>query len=243
MRCPNCGSQVPDTARACGHCGQWLAAGPAGPPPAATPPKRGVPGWAWGLVGGVVVAVVAGVLLITGVINLPSRPAAVPPATPVPAPVSTVPPFPTLSVDTPTVVAIEPTHTSTARPTATPSRVAPATPTATTTPTLAPSTSQPASPTAEAPVSAGPLDFPEPTRLDAWEPAQGGYRATIIVHIEGGAPPFAVYHDLDRFETAERDYPLVFITGGCTIIRTITVESADGQRVSHDYYIRSPWCD
>ncbi len=28
MRCPHCGSQVPDTARACGHCGQWLDAAP-----------------------------------------------------------------------------------------------------------------------------------------------------------------------------------------------------------------------
>jgi hypothetical protein len=66
---------------------------------------------------------------------------------------------------------------------------------------------------------------------------------TIILRISGGAPPFTVYHDMDAFTAQERDYPLVFIAGGCTIIHSITVESADGQSVSHDYFIRSPWCD
>lgn len=97
--------------------------------------------------------------------------------------------------------------------------------------------------TAGAPVSAGPLNFSEPTQLDAWESADGGYRATIIVHISGGAPPFTIYHDLERFETEERDYSLVFTFSGCVIVKTIAVESADGQSVSHDYWIRAPWCD
>ena len=78
-RCPNCGQAVPATARACGHCGQWLAAGPAAPPPAAAPPKRGVPGWVWGLIGVAVVVAVAGALLGTAVIDLASRQAAPPP--------------------------------------------------------------------------------------------------------------------------------------------------------------------
>ena len=116
---------------------------------------------------------------------------------------------------------------STASATATPPPGATATPTA----------------TAESPVSAGPLDFPEPTRLDAWEPAEGGHEATIILHISGGAPPFTTYHDMDVFVTEKREYPLVFTASGCSIIHSITVESADGQSVSHDYFIRSPWCD
>jgi serine/threonine-protein kinase len=116
---------------------------------------------------------------------------------------------------------------STASATATPPPGATATPTA----------------TAESPVSAGPLDFPEPTRLDAWEPAEGDHEATIILHISGGAPPFTIYHDMTVFTTEEREYPLVFTASGCSIIHSITVESADGQSVSHDYFIRSPWCD
>jgi hypothetical protein len=97
--------------------------------------------------------------------------------------------------------------------------------------------------TTAAPASAGPLDFTEPTWLDAWERANGGYQATIIVHISGGAPPFTVHHDTDTFVTDQRDYPLVFKVEKCTIVKTISVESADGQQVSHDYYIRAPWCD
>jgi serine/threonine protein kinase len=97
----------------------------------------------------------------------------------------------------------------------------------------------------EAAVSTGPLDFPVPQYLDAWETAEGGYRATIVVRIGGGAPPFTVYHDsaVVGSEVQERDYLLIFQAAGCTIVHSITVESADGQRASHDYYIRSPWCD
>jgi hypothetical protein len=98
--------------------------------------------------------------------------------------------------------------------------------------------------TSEAPVSEGPLDFPRPTQLDAWEGVEDGHRVTIVVHITGGAPPFTIYHDGVEIETTqERDYPLVFTVGGCTLTHTITVESADGQSVSHDYFIRGPWCD
>jgi hypothetical protein len=95
----------------------------------------------------------------------------------------------------------------------------------------------------EPPTSAGPLDFPEPTTLDAWERVNGGYEATIIVRISGGAPPFTIHHDIDTFVTNERNYPLIFRAEKCAIVKTIVVESADGQRASHDYYIRAPWCD
>ncbi|MGQ9687123.1 MAG: hypothetical protein ACUVT2_12575, partial [Thiobacillaceae bacterium] len=93
--------------------------------------------------------------------------------------------------------------------------------------------------------SAGPLSFPEPTRLDAWRDVGGGnYECTIIVHISGGGPPFKVYHDsvVSTSGTDQRDYPLVFTAAGCSIVHTITVESADGQRYADDYYIPSPWC-
>jgi serine/threonine protein kinase len=96
---------------------------------------------------------------------------------------------------------------------------------------------------AEVPPSAGPLDFPKPEKLDGWEPVEGGHLATIIVHISGGAPPFTVHHDVDVFVTMERDCPIVFRVGGCSIIHSITVESADGQSVTRAYYIRAPGCD
>jgi len=97
--------------------------------------------------------------------------------------------------------------------------------------------------TAETPAGGGPLDFPVPAHLDTWEGVEGAHRATLTVHISGGVPPFIVHHDLDTFITSERSYILVFTAHGCTIVHTITVESADGQEVSHGYYIEAPWCD
>ena len=67
--------------------------------------------------------------------------------------------------------------------------------------------------------------------------------ATVVVHISGGAPPFVIHHDTDVFVTDKRDYPIEFHVGGCAIIHSITVESADWQSVTHDYYIRAPGCD
>jgi hypothetical protein len=133
---------------------------------------------------------------------------------------------------------------STASATATPAAGEP-TPTATAeepTPTAAAREPTPTA-TVGTPVSTGPLNFPEPTQLDAWRPTEGGYEVTIILYISGGAPPFTIYHDVDVFTTEERAYHLVFITDGCTIIHAITVESADRQSISHDYFIRAPWCD
>lgn len=126
-------------------------------------------------------------------------------------------------------------------PTPEPATTAPeASPTATTSPTttIAPPPTSP-------PTSSGLLDFPVPTGMDGWQALpNGNYEVTIVLHIAGGAPPFTVQHDVDTFESSQRDYPLVFEHGGCSaIVHTIIVQSADGQSVSHDYWIQVPWCD
>jgi hypothetical protein len=92
--------------------------------------------------------------------------------------------------------------------------------------------------------SAGPLSFPEPTMLDHWQSlADGEHECTIIVRITGGVPPYTVHHDLSVFTTWETNPAIVFRARGCSgIVHTITVESADGQTVSHDYSIPPPWC-
>jgi len=94
------------------------------------------------------------------------------------------------------------------------------------------------------PTSAGPLDFSEPTMLDYWQPlADGEHECTITVRITGGARPYTVHHDLYVFTTWETDPAIIFKARGCIgIVHTITVESADGQTVSHDYWISPPWC-
>jgi hypothetical protein len=108
-----------------------------------------------------------------------------------------------------------------------------------------PSTPSTARPTPAPPVSTGPLDFAVPGRLDAWQPLDnGGYEATIILHITGGAPPYTIHHDLDVFVTEETDPAIVFEAQGCSaLVHTIIVESTDGQSVTHDYWIPVPWCD
>jgi hypothetical protein len=115
--------------------------------------------------------------------------------------------------------------------------VTPLTPTATITPT------ETATPTP--PISTGPLDFPAPTRLDHWQAlADSKYECQIILQITGGAPPYTVHHDLEVFETWQNRPALVFTAHGCgAIVHTIRVDSADGQTVTHDYYISAPWCE
>ena len=98
-------------------------------------------------------------------------------------------------------------------------------------------------PIGEPPVSADPLDFVPPEHLDGWETTDTGHKATIIINISGGAPPFTVHHDTDVFVTDQRECSIQFNVGGCAIIHSITVDSADGQSVTHDYYIRAPGCD
>ena len=101
------------------------------------------------------------------------------------------------------------------------------------------------SPTPTTPVSTGPLDFPVPATLDNWQPSSdGGYEATIILRITGGAPPYTVHHDLDVFTAEETNPAIVFKAQGCSaLVHTIQVDSADGQSVKHDYWIQPPWCD
>jgi hypothetical protein len=156
----------------------------------------------------------------------PPSPTQVPPeATPTTA-------LPTATEATATeATATEATATQ-AAPTETPSGTMPPTPSA-------------ARPTPAPPVSTGPLDFVVPGRLDAWQPLDnGGYEATIILNITGGAPPYTIHHDLDVFVTKEAAPAIVFEAQGCSaLVHTIIVESTDGQSVTHDYWIPVPWCD
>ena len=71
----------------------------------------------------------------------------------------------------------------------------------------------------------------------------GGRRCLIVVRISGGAPPFTISHDVFQDTTNEREYLLYFVESGCTIVHTIKVDSADGQTLSHQYWIPAPWCD
>jgi len=109
------------------------------------------------------------------------------------------------------------------------------------------SPTQPPTPSAgrPTPISTGPLDFPEPTQLDSWRSlADGTNEATIVVHITGGAPPYTVYHDLEVFVAEETNPAIVFQAQGCSaLVHTIVIESADGQRAEHDYWIPPPWCE
>ncbi|MCX7682571.1 MAG: hypothetical protein N2508_11530 [Anaerolineae bacterium] len=149
----------------------------------------------------------------------------------------TITPAPTVLTSSPL-----PPPTETATPTQ-PAATATPTPTETITPTPTPT------PTPTRPVSTGPLDFPAPTALDHWRPWPGGepgeMEATIILRITGGAPPYTVYHDLERVTTTWENTPkIVFKARGCdAMVHTITVTSADGQSVARKYWIPAPWCE
>ena len=133
-------------------------------------------------------------------------------------------------------------------PAATPTTTAPpaTVPTPTETPVPSPyPTPSAGRPTPAPPASTGPLDFPEPTRLDSYRPlSDGGFEATMILRITGGAVPYIVHHDMDTFTAQDPNPAIVFEAQGCSaLVHTIIVESADGQRVQHDYWIPPPWCD
>jgi hypothetical protein len=139
-------------------------------------------------------------------------------------------------------------------PTDTPSESAPTStptgPTDTPTPSLPPATSTSA-PTAipTKPVSEGPLDFEEPRWVHDWRPKEGGGVIVVLkIKIIGGAPPFTVKHEGNVVGTTwDREFTFEFPWAGCkAIARNITVQSADGQSKSHDYYLNKdvmPWCD
>ncbi|MDY7076655.1 MAG: hypothetical protein SXV54_06975 [Chloroflexota bacterium] len=101
-------------------------------------------------------------------------------------------------------------------------------------------------PTPTPAISTGPLDFPVPAALDHWETLPNGENeATIILHITGGAPPYTIYHDQGLVSVTWKTNPaIIFQARGCSaLVHTITVKSADGQSVQHDYWIPVPWCD
>lgn len=123
----------------------------------------------------------------------------------------------------------------------------PATTAATVTPTTQPTT--PPSRTPAAPPSAGPLDFRVPEWIDGYDALPDGrYRVYVTIHISGGAPPFTVRQEGQVVaESWQRDVQFNFERGGCAaIVYTVIVNSADGQSVSHDYWIgtdKQPWCN
>ncbi|HDQ71667.1 MAG TPA: hypothetical protein ENN19_06165 [Chloroflexi bacterium] len=120
------------------------------------------------------------------------------------------------------------------------------TPTVTETLTETPTETPTELPTSTKPVSSGPLDFTPPTTLDHWEPTGAGeMTATFTVEIIGGAPPYDLYHDVEYVKTTWKTNPqITFRARGCSgIVHTITVKSADGQIVKHDYWISPPWCE
>lgn len=153
---------------------------------------------------------------------------------------------PTPPLSEPTVTPFVPQEVETAIPTVSTAPTESVLPTVSPTPEPSPTVTPTIAPApTRTPVSAGPLDFPAPQPWDAtWRALpDGSFEVTIVIPISGGAPPFIVHHDLDVFQTWERAYPLVFTARGCSaLVHTITVESADGQSVSHDYYIPAPWC-
>ena len=144
---------------------------------------------------------------------------------------------------TPTATLTESPSATPALETVEPTETLPPTPTQWFPPTLE-ATPPAVTSTPTTPVSAGPLDFPEPTRLDHWQSLPDGeYKCKIILHITGGAPPYTIHHDLDVFTTWETNPMIVFKARGCSgITHTIIVESADGQSVKHKYWMPAPWC-
>ena len=164
-----------------------------------------------------------------------------PAAQPTSEPPETVTPFvPPVDETEPSSTEPPDEPTSTSDPEVPTETIPPATPTPPPPTTTAPPTPEPTVPPSE-----GPLDFAPPSGLSDYQPTgEGDYRLTLMIHISGGAPPFTVHHDLDTFETDERDYAIVIRHRGCSAINhTITVESADEQSVSHSYWIPVPWCD
>lgn len=137
----------------------------------------------------------------------------------------------------PATIETPPEATPTSAPMATGS---PPTATATATPTV--------TPTSAPPVSTGPLNFEEPYRIYSWESLPNGQKRVLIkIKITGGAPPFTISHEREIVgKTWEREYLVEFLRSGCTgIAYIITVESADGQSISKDYWIgtdEQPWC-
>jgi hypothetical protein len=150
------------------------------------------------------------------------------------SPAETVPAAPTIPAET------QAAATAKTPPEAT------ATPTPTETPT--PTATLPTPTATRRPVNEGPLDFAAPTSVYSWEQqADGAVRVVLKITITGGAPPFTVSHGgVVDGQTWEREYYIHFVRQGCGgIPQSITVQSADGQTISKDYWIgveQQPWC-
>jgi hypothetical protein len=93
------------------------------------------------------------------------------------------------------------------------------------------------------------LDFKEPTWVHEWTKLPDGkIKVVVKVEITGGAPPFTIKHDGNVVgKTWERLYLVDFVAEGCSgLAHSITVESADGQSVTHDYWLPRAelgWCE
>ena len=114
MKCTNCGNEVPNTAKVCGHCGQRLKLG--APPLVArsTAVKQALPGWAWGLIGGLVV--VTGIAVFIAIRSAQANSPAIPPtAIVLPTDIPTRIPSPTKvpPTNTPLPTATSEPHTAT----------------------------------------------------------------------------------------------------------------------------------
>lgn len=171
-------------------------------------------------------------------------------------PTPTVLPSPSPTV-TPYIAATSPAETVPAGPTETqpppatepsPEATAMPSPTATETPRPPSPTPQPTSTKTPRPVNEGPLDFAPPTWVHSWEAqTDGSIKIVLKIMITGGAPPFTIRHEHNVVgQTWAREYYLTLFRTGCAgIAYNITVQSADGQTISKDYWIgveQQPWC-
>jgi hypothetical protein len=164
-------------------------------------------------------------------------------------------PHRTLAVHLPGADLVPPTITPESVPTPSPTlTLIPPTPTATRAATPHPATATPGGgvivPT-RTPTripSEGALDFEPPLEVYHWSKIGDTVRVVLRVAITGGTPPFTISHGPTvHGQTKGREYFLDFEWSSCKspMAQSITVESADGQRVKKDYYIpvdRQPWC-
>ena len=140
-----------------------------------------------------------------------------PTKTPTPTHTPTVTPTPTLT-STPTLTPT-PTHTPTFTPTPT-HTFTPRPPTATPTKTLTP--------------IPGPLDFEHELKDFYFLPDIGKWRATLVIEVRGGQPPFKYTMD-EIFELPGPESEIEWKTG-VAMTRSIQVIDANGTKVSKSFY-------
>jgi uncharacterized membrane protein YvbJ len=75
MYCPHCGQRVSANAKACGHCGQWLAQSPTAPQAADIAKRRaGLPVGAIAILAGLALVFVALLVLLLFLLFSPHNP-------------------------------------------------------------------------------------------------------------------------------------------------------------------------